>query len=97
MTEEERMGSGSGIVTTRQHDDGTFTVHGWRITGFVECPNCGDGCDLYEEIEEYEVHTGKITAWGLGHAECETCELAFVGGFESDFVIDLSHEEETDG
>lgn len=78
---------GNGVITTRQHEDGSFTVHGWRVNGSVECPLCGEEAALYEDVEEWEVYTGKITCWEPGTAEC--CGLALIRSWDRDYVIEL--------
>lgn len=83
--------SGGGAITRTQHEDGSFTVEGWRENGWIQCPRCGEMIRLIEDVEEYEVYTGKVTCWGPGTAEC--CGLAIICTYDGDYVIDLSQEE----
>jgi hypothetical protein len=76
----------SGIQATTQPEacDG-------RENGSFICPDCGLLWPMYEDVEEWIEHNGKMYAkeWGLGHGQCPECNLVVHEGFDEDYVIRL--------
>lgn len=74
------------------NDDGTYDVEGWRENGSAVCPRCGKEAKLFEDVEEWETRTGRVTGWGPGTAEC--CGLALIVWYEGAFAVELEPEED---
>lgn len=77
----------AGRIVREKKPDGTFEVESWRENGSAECPRCGGEVKLFEDVEEYEVDTGRITCWGPGTAEC--CGLALIVTYDGAFAVEL--------
>lgn len=80
------------VWIVRRYFDADGYEQGRRINGRMQCPQCGLWWPCEQEPEGWEEDYGgrwHANDWGLGVAECELCQLAMVGGFDTDYVIDL--------
>ena len=77
-------------------DGPTFDELGYqratRINGCVACTKCSLLLPLVEEVEVWTLHNNRwlATEWGMGRADCDSCGLVIVEGFDADYVIDVT-------
>lgn len=64
-----------------EYKDGNLVgLTGERVNGFIECPRCHRDRPLIEDVDEYEIDTGRITGWGPGLAVC--CGLLLIDSWD---------------
>lgn len=78
-------------IAKRRRPDGTWEVEGQRLAGWAECGHCGAEIELWQDVDEWETNTGKITlgGWGPALGECEKCNLLFVDSWDRMEVYNL--------